>query len=61
MAGAKGREKEVSMDHIRKAAIPDEEFRSSLEGTGEPWQVWGTRRVGTSEHLTSCFLAMSLS
>lgn len=47
MAGTKGEEKEISRDHILQISIPDEEFRYSFDGTGEPWQVWGTRRAGT--------------
>lgn len=47
VAGTKGEEKEMSRDHILQTSIPDEAFRFSFEGTGEPWQVWGTRRAGT--------------
>lgn len=56
MAGTKGR-KRLAGTTFGKLQF-QEEFRS-LEGSGEPWQAWGTRRVGTWEHLTSSFLAMS--
>lgn len=47
MAGTKHAEKEVSRDHILQTSIPDKEFGSSFEGTGEPWQVSSARRAGT--------------
>lgn len=46
MVGTKSEEKEISRDQILQASISEEEFRSSLEGTGEPQQIWDTEGQG---------------
>lgn len=60
MAVTKHAEKEVSRDHILQMSSPDKEFGSSLEGTGEPWQVLSTRRAGTGLCFREAPLAFSL-